>query len=313
MTKMKMAQLTLLFLVSGCFYAIGQPLRAHDRSNDRDEILRSIAALSAAYVARTPDPFEKIYLDNYVSIRGKPVFNSKEQLIAMMNADQVLLKARRKLEYDTISYEAENPQFHFYGQTAVLNVSKKNYWQYRGQKCMTRSQGTELWIKRDGEWKIAAAQVTSFHCDPKPYYPMHAAVAAVGNDTKAPPNTDIASEQQVRELINSLVKARTASQEPLEAVLDRSVSKDFVFTNLKGEVSSDRSLLEALPATSGARSAGLRNPDDAIIVYDGAAAFTYKLKPQTPDESPRQCTIFFVKMDEGWVVAAAHASRYVTD
>jgi hypothetical protein len=126
MTKMKLAQLTLLLLVSGCFQAVGQPLRAPDRLNDRNEILRSIAALSSAYVARSPDPFEKIYLDNYVSIRGKPVFNSKEQLVAMMNADQALLKARRKLEYDTISYEAENPQFHFYGQTAVLNVSKKN-------------------------------------------------------------------------------------------------------------------------------------------------------------------------------------------
>ena len=94
MTKMKLAQLTLLFLVSGCFHAGGQPLRAPDRSNDRNEILRSIAELSSAYVSRTPDPFEKTYLDNYVSIRGKPVFNSKEQLIAMMNADQVLLKAR---------------------------------------------------------------------------------------------------------------------------------------------------------------------------------------------------------------------------
>ena len=313
MTKMKLVQLALLLFVSGCFYAVGQPLRANDRLNDRNEILRSIAELSSAYVARTPDPFEKIYLDNYVSIRGKPVFNSKEQLIAMMNADQLQLKARRKLEYDTISYEAENPQFHFYGQTAVLNVSKKNYWQYRGQKCMTRSQGTELWIKRDGEWKIAAAQVTSFHCDPKPYYPIHAAVAAVGSETKAPHNTDVASEQQVRELINSLVKARISTQETFEAVLDRSVSKDFVFTDLKGEVSGDRSLLQGLPAASGTRSAGLRNQDDAIIVFDGAAVFTYKLKPQTPDESPRQCTIILAKVDERWMIAAAHISRYVTD
>lgn len=313
MTKMKLVQLTLLFLVSGCFHAVGQPLRALDRSNDRDQILRSIAAVSSAYVARTPDPFEKIYLDNYVSIRGKPVYNSKEQLIAMMNADLLQIKARRKLEYDTISYEAENPQFHFYGQTAVLNVSKKNFWQYRGQKCMTRSQGTELWIRRDGEWKIAAAHVTSFHCDPKPYYPIHAAVAAVGSATKAPPNTDAASEHQVRELINSLVKARISRQESFASTIDRHVSKDFVFTGLNGEVSSDRSLLESLPAASAARSAGLRNQDDAIIVYDGAAIFTYKIKPQAASESPQQCSVFFVKVDEGWMVVAAHVSRYVTD
>ena len=310
---MKLAQLTLLFLVSGCFYAAGQPLRAPDRSNDRNEILRSIAALSHAYVERDPQPFEKIYLDNYVSVRGKPVFNSKEQLVAMMNADQVQLKARKKLEYDTISYEAENPSFHFYGQTAVLNVSKKNYWQYRGQKCMTRSQGTELWIKRDGDWRIAAAHVTSFHCDPKPYYPMHAAVTAVGSITKAPPNTDSASEQQIRDVINSFVKARVSTEAALESVLDRHVSKDLVFTDINGEVGQGRSLLETMPAASGARSAGLKNQDDAIVVFDGAAVFSYKLRGEAPSDGPRQCSVFFAKVADRWVIVAAHISRYFSD
>jgi hypothetical protein len=178
---------------------------------------------------------------------------------------------------------------------------------------MTRSQGTELWIKRDGEWKIAAAQVTSFHCDPKPYHPLHAAVAAVGSDTKAPPNTDTASEQQVRELINSLANARTSTQEPFQAVIDRNVSKDFVFTNLKGEVSGDRSQIESMPAASRSRSAGTRNQDDAIIVFDGAAVFTYKIKPQVPGESPQQCSIIFARMGERWMIVAAHISRYVAD
>ncbi len=310
---MKLAQLTLLILVSGCFYAAGQPMRPPDRSNDRNEILRSIAALSSAYVLRDPQPFEKIYLDTYVSVRGKPVFNSKEQLIAMMNADQVQLKARKKLEYDTISYEAENPVFHFYGQTAVLNVSKKNYWQYRGQKCMTRSQGTEVWVKRDGDWKIAAAHVTSFHCDPKPYYPIHTAVGAVGAITKAPPNTDTVSEQQIRDVINNIVKARASTEAGLKSALDRNVSKDFVTTDLTGEVGPGHPLLETMPAASGSRSAGIRNQDDALIVFDGAAVFTYKLKPEGPADGPRQCSVFFAKADDRWMIVAAHISRYVSD
>ena len=307
---MKLAQLTLIFLVSGCYYAAGQPLRAPDRTNDRNQILRSIETLSSAYVARVPEPFEKLYLDNYVSIRGRPVFNSKEQLIAMITADRRLLDARKKLAYDTISYEAENPQFHFYGQAAVLNISKKNYWQYRGQKCMTRSQGTELWIRRDGEWKIAASHVTSFHCDPKPYYPVHSAVAAVGSITRPPLNSDAASEQQVRDMINSIVKARISTDEPFEAVLDRDLSEDFVFTNIQGEQSRDRSVLKTLPAASGSRSTRLRNQDDAIVVFDGAAIFTYKLKPEGPGEIPRQCSIFLAKAGERWLIVAAHLSQY---
>ncbi|MEO7672734.1 MAG: hypothetical protein ABIU09_01485, partial [Pyrinomonadaceae bacterium] len=92
-----------------------------DTGDDRNEILRAIAEISTAYVARNPEPFERIYLENYVSIRGKPVYNSREQLIAMMRADSAPLRAGKKLDYQTLSYESENPQFHFYGSSAVIN------------------------------------------------------------------------------------------------------------------------------------------------------------------------------------------------
>ena len=114
----------------------------------------------------------------------------------MMKADATMLRVGKKLDYETLSYEGENPQFHFYGQAAIVNITKKNYWQYHGNKCLTRTQGTELWLKRDGAWRAAASHVSTFQCEAMPFYPIHPAVAAIPSLTKAPPSADPESEAQ---------------------------------------------------------------------------------------------------------------------
>ena len=50
--------------------AFGQTVVPSERSADEIEILHSINEISDAYVARNPEPFERLFLENYVSIRG---------------------------------------------------------------------------------------------------------------------------------------------------------------------------------------------------------------------------------------------------
>lgn len=308
------AKLIVILSVTFCSHAFTQLNRLPDRAADENEILRSIAEISRAYVARDAEPFQRVYLENYVSIRGKPVYNTREQLIAMMKADSLPLKAGKKLEYETLSYESENPQFHFYGQTAIVNIFKKNFWQYRGSKCLTRTQATELWLKRDGTWRIAAGHVTTFHCDPKPYYPIHTAVAAIASITKAPPNTDLDAEGRIRSVVNEIANARGAGADVLSEAIDKNVSKDFIATNLKGEVVRERSILASFAPSPPSRSLGLRNQDDAILIYDDAALYTFRIRPpagpsgSTP-EAPQQCTIILVKLQGKWLIAAAHITK----
>lgn len=308
---MKLASMTLSLIVSLSPCVKAQPLL--DRSADQNDILKAIGEISKAYVSRDPEPFSRYYLENYASIRGKPVFNMREQLLAMMRADSVLLKAGKRLDFDTIYYEAENPRFHFYGSVAILNVVRKNYWQYHGQKCLTTTHTTELWIRKTGDWKIAAGHVTTFQCEPKPYYPVHAAVAAIPSINKPPVNGDSGDEQQVRELILSLVKARNSGSGAFEAAVEKNVTADFVSTNVKGEVDRDRIALTSLPAPQPARAPGLRGQDEALVIYDSGAIFSYKLKAGTGSEagsSPLQSTVFLVKIDGRWQIAAVHMSKY---
>ncbi|NOT47700.1 MAG: hypothetical protein HOP17_08110 [Acidobacteria bacterium] len=312
---MKLANITAILIVSICQYIFAQPLRAVDRTADRTQILAEIESISKAYVGRDPLPFESIYLENYVSIREKPVYNVREQLIAMMKADSIILNAGKKLDYETLFYETENPQIRFYGRAALVISTKKNLWQYHSQKCLTKMVSTELWVKPERDWKLAAGHATTFQCDPKPYHPIHKAVATIPARGK-PVNTDPESEQQIRELLGAFAKAQAAGGKTYDSVLESVVVKDFKAIDLSGESVTDLSTLADIQAPAAARSPGLRNQDDALVIYPDAAVYTFKVRP--PAASPannlsKQCSIFFVKTENRWMIAGAHVSKYLAD
>ena len=307
------AKYIAVVLVALSSHAFAQPHPSPETIKDQSEIMRSIAQISSAYVARDPEPFERVYLQNYVSIRDKPVYNTREQLIAMMRADSIPIRAGKKLDYETLSYESENPQFQFHGQTAVVNIFKKNLWQYRGSKCLTKTQATELWLKREGTWHLAAAHVTTFQCDPKPFHLIHAAVAAIPSQTKAPANSDPEAESQIRGVISEIANARASGAEAFAAVLEKNTVKDFVATNAIGEVLRDRSVLASMPQPTTSRVPGLRNQDDAVLIYGDAALFTFRAKAAAATESPQQCTMILAKVQGKWMIAATHVSKIALD
>ncbi len=309
---MRSARFTLL-LVLICQYTLAQLPQPLDRTLDRIQILDEIEVISKAFVGRDPGPFERIYLENYVSIRDRPSYNTREQLIAMMKADAILLRAGKKPDYNTISYETENPHIRFFGRSAIVTSTKKNFWQYRDQKCLTKTIATEIWVKPENDWKIAAGQVTSFQCDPKPYHPIHPAVALVPVRSRPPINTDTESEQHIREIINGLVQARGTANGSFKSILERYVADDFSAIDVSGDTIQDRSVLRSIAASSPSRQPGLRNQDDALIIYPDAAVYTFKLRPEPTDptgEPPRQFSVFFARSDNRWLIVAAHTSKY---
>lgn len=317
---MRTASLAIVFLVSASHLAFGQMTPSTDRTADRSEILNSISEISRAYIARDPAPFERLYLDNFVSIRNKAVYNMRDQLVAMMRADSIFLEAGKKLDFETLQYSSEDPQVNFYGRAAVVNVLKKHDWQYRGQKCRTRTQATEVWVKPETEWKIAANHSTVFQCNPKPVYPLHAAVSAMQSQEKAPANADLDAERQVRDFIRAFTAAQASLEEPLEAVLERFTADSYVSTDVRGSVGRDRTLLTAIPGAVPGRAPGLRNQDDAVLVYENAAVYTFR--PRNPvrnpagpslNEGPHQYTVVLAKLNGRWLIVGAHVTKVSID
>lgn len=307
---MRTANMALMLLALACSFAFGQP--SVDHTVDKNQIFSSLAEISRAYVARNPAPFERLYLENYADIRNKPSYSLREQLIAMMQADLVQLRAGKKLDYATLRHESENPQLSFYDRVAIVNVSKKNTWQYDRKKCETRTQATEVWIKPADEWKIAAGHTSTFPCDDRPSHPKHPAVAGIQSRTRPPANSDLEAEHQVRDLIRTLVAARASLEESFESVIARHISETFVSTDLKGDVGHDRSILATIQVPLPNRAAGFRTQEDAVLVYGNAAVYTYRVRGTTDaaaPESPQQTTIVFARFGGRWLIVAAHTSR----
>lgn len=97
-------------------------------SNDVQEIRKAIDEVERAFVSRDPGPFERIYIDGYVNVREKPVFNYREQLSAMVKWDAAALKTGKKLDFETLSYDSDLPSVQLHGDVAIVNVLKKNLW-----------------------------------------------------------------------------------------------------------------------------------------------------------------------------------------
>lgn len=308
---MRAANCAMILFVSACQFALAQAAPNTDPAADRAQIENSIGEISRAYVARDPEPFERLYLENHTAIRGRPLFNLRDQLIAMMRADSIVLRAGKKLEYQSLRYDSKIPEIHLYGRAAIVTAAKEHYWQYHGQKCLTRSQGTELWVKVDSEWKFAASHTHSQDCDPKPFYPIHPAVAALQSRTRPPSNTDVQAENQLRDIIQALAAAKVSSSEAFEAVLARYVSDTFVSTDPAGKVGADRALLTAVRVPLPSRSSAFRNQDDVIIIYGDAAIYTFKVRGGIGPSAEvlQQMTVFFAKQGGRWTIVAAHASR----
>lgn len=288
---MKSAAAFLLFLVSLSASVFAQ------ETADEQQIRKLMDEIAKAYVAREAGPFERIYLESFVSVRSRPVYNARAQLIAMMNADSVILKAGKKLEYETLSYTADHPQIRFFGSTAIVNTRKNNSWQYRDSKCLTRYQATDVWQKSGDDWKLVASHSTTFQCDPMPWIPGHSALTDVPAVTTPVTLPDSAVENEIRSTLNI----------ENEAGANKNFAKSYIHTNLDGQVLPDRGPLVA------ALTPGREREGEVIQVFDDTALYLFR---QTVPAKPgrrsynQQFMIVLAKLDGRWQIAASHVTKY---
>jgi hypothetical protein len=304
--------LVVLALLSICVYAQAAHPDA-SRAADENDIRQLIKEINQAYVGRNFEPFERIYLDNYVAVRSKPQYNYREQLIAMMKYDAREISAGKTPDFQTISYDNDVPQIHFFGNTAIVNVLKRNSWKYKVDKCTSRYQATEVWVKRDGSWRTAATQTTTFPCETAFFYPPHPAVAAIPQQTNAPPNNDRASEAAIRTTLEQLTSKLTATQ---AGGYDQFFADDFVSTNTDGEVNAERAPFLAAFQMRSAGIPRLSRREEALMIYDDTAVFMFRVKPKAkPGETevPVQVSTVLVNLGGRWQIVAAHLSKVTTN
>ena len=278
-------------------------------SNDVQEIRKAIDEVERAFVSRDPDPFERIYMDGYVNVREKPVFNYREQLSAMVKWDAAALKAGKKLDFETLSYDSDLPAVQVHGDVAIVNVLKKNLWRYREDRCLTQYQTTELWIRRESAWKIAAAHMSTLQCEQMPWQPPHPAVAEIRPLAKPTKFISVTAETELRELLSKLNDTGMRSDTNTDAFFS-----DYVFTARNATTSADRSgLLTALKVPT-MRNRDRYRDDEVFLSFGPAALYLFRIRSfpkagETAPPTPIVFSVMFVKSGAVWQIAAAHASE----
>ncbi len=283
---------------------------AYAQSNpDSQEIRKAITEIERAFVGRDPAPFDRIYVDGYVNIREKPIFNYRDQLEAMVRWDAAAIKAGKKLDFETLSYDSDPPSIQVFGDVAIVNVLKKNLWRYRDDKCLTQYQTTELWIKSDTAWKIAAAHMTTIQCDQVPWQPPHPAVAEIRALARPIKYISATAETELRELLTKLTDSGLRSDTNVDAFVP-----EYSFTATNASISGDRSgLLNALKIPT-MRNRDRYRDDEVFLSFGPAALYLFRIrsfpKPgETTPPPPIVFSVMFVKTGTNWRIAASHASE----
>lgn len=301
--------IVLVSLASAVYAQFTQTAFSQTANNDEQEIRKSMLEIERAFVSRDPEPFDRIFLDGYVNVREKPVYNYREQLAAMVKWDAAAIKSGKKLDFETISYESELPSIHLVGDVAVVNTLKKNLWRYKEDRCLTQYQTTELWIKAGGAWKVAAGHMTPIQCNPMPYQPSHPAVSATGAIEKPTKHLSTTAETELRELLSKLTDAGLRTDTNTDAF-----APEFVSTALNSNVSKDRSLvLEALKIPT-IRNRERYRFEEVFLSFGNGAIYVFRVRTlpkegQTVRPRPVVYSIMFVKSGADWLIAAGHASE----
>lgn len=283
-----------------------------DRSRDIQEIRRSIQQVEQGFVSRDPEPFERLYIEGYVNIREKPVFNYREQLAAMVRWDAAAIRSGKKLDFETLSYESDEPVITVLSDAAIVNSLRKNLWRYKDDRCLTQYQSTELWIRLDGVWKVAASHVSTIQCDPMPWLPPHPAVSATRTQTKPTRFLSPTAETELRELISKLSDSGIRSDNNSDAF-----TAGYVSTATNGSISSDRSILiNALRVPTGRNNERYRD-DEVFLNFGPAAIYLFRIRSfpkagETDPPAPIVVSAMFVRSGGSWLIAASHASA-ITD
>ena len=276
-------------------------------SNDDESIRRSMTEIEQSFVSRDPAPFERIYLDGYVSIRGRPIYNAKDQLAAMVRWDGAALKCGKKMDFETLSYESEQPQIRLFGDSAVVNVLKKNLWRYKDDRCLTQYQSTELWVKASGSWKLAAGHMTTIQCEPLPWQPLHPAVAAVRSETSPTKYVSASTETELRELISNLDNSGTRTDTNVDAFAD-----GYAATTISGDISTDRSSALEVFRIPTSRSSGRYKDDETFMNFGPAAMYIFRVRSLARSGGtpalPQVVSVVFIKQGGVWKIAASHIS-----
>jgi len=142
---MKRFTIVILFLAVAAL-AFGQ-----QKSNEEKVILGLMDQLRQASIKGDPVPFEKLLVDDYLSVGISGVS-------LLTKADAIASFKSGKLKYDAI--DASDEKVRLYGDTAVVNSVLDIKGHFGDNDIGGKFRTVRVWVKINGQWKNVSHQYT---------------------------------------------------------------------------------------------------------------------------------------------------------
>jgi uncharacterized protein (TIGR02246 family) len=114
------------------------------------EVLQVNEAMSKAIRSKDTDALARILCDDFVYTNQTGELLTKAQMLANIRSGKLT----------TVQQRYENLVPHVFGNTVVLTGTSKTTLVYAGQRSDGPRRFTRVYVKQDGEWRVAAQHVS---------------------------------------------------------------------------------------------------------------------------------------------------------
>jgi len=209
-------------------------------SKAEQEIRRVEDEIIQAHLKADVAKLDKCYADEFTVIRPNGAVTGKAELLEAFRSGT--------LKYGSL--EVSDHKVHIYGNAAIVDGVWKATGIYFGNPIPPfPTRNTAVYIKRNGRWQVLRTQLSSM---------------------MPPPMSASEAEQQVRELHNTLNRARLKAD---VAVLDKGLADEFILIQPNGTVVGKAELLEAIRGGK-IKDYSIEESDPKIRVYGDTAVMT---------------------------------------
>src|SRR4051812_9779879 len=136
--------LILALLTFSALLAVGQS------SSDEQSVKRIEREMVAGVLKGNASVFEKHLADSYVFTGPDGIVMNKTENIAPLKSGE--------LKFESSKYDDMKVQL--YGNTAIVTYRSTDKGTYKGSDLTGQYRWTDVFVKRDGRWQVAATQGT---------------------------------------------------------------------------------------------------------------------------------------------------------
>ena len=284
---------------------------ASAKAEAEEEVLRAKQQCDAAALGNDADGRARFYSDDYVIVYSDGTLGDKPEQLARVRSGRLRYVAR----------QAEDVIVRLYGDTAVVIERRRQTATFDGQPRPSDVRATEVWIKREGGWRLVATHTTPVR-DPisGPLLPGRAAGQTTGTTDpgKEPLQAETRAEmpngasQAEREVLRARMEEDEATRRNDVDALARFYADDYLFVTYAGTLTNREYQLEAF--RSGFMRIPVRTQEDVIVHIYGDTAVVISHRRQVATvagrtRSPEQrATSIWVKRQGQWQVVSAQVT-----